>query len=327
MANPPARKKILVYLPGSLDSLVSAMAPAAAIRRKHPRDEITAYAPKAYMKLLEHSPDFDSTEEAPAVETLKQVPAYVQRIRQGDYAIVYDLRTSPKATKFLNAARPFAGKWVGPVGLAPATGGCHLVTHFASELERAGVPFHPDQMVPDMRWILKLRRTTRTLEPAYFGLTERFVLMVPGLRNGAAGPWEAENWAALANVLIENGVEVAVAGMAADAKLANDIVREAKGARSLAGRADMIRVAALAAQSRAVFTPLNALSYLAAAAGAPTVLMLGRKDPPAAAAAPRGPGGVIALKPNVTSLITLEDALQAARVLGVFERAESRQSA
>lgn len=324
----PAPEKILICLPGSLDALVSAMAPAAAIRRHHPRARIEAFAPEAHVKLLEPSSDFDTVEAEPEIDGLKQIPAYVQRIRRGNYNIVYDLRTSPKAARYVSAARAFAGRWVGPIGLEKSSApDGHLVTHYGMALREAGLNVNPSALVPDMRWILKLRRTTRTLEPAYFGLGENYVLMIPGLRPGAANPWEVSNWSALARELLANGVGVTVAGSKADAALANEICRNADGARSLAGRTDLLRIAALAAQSRAVFTPLNALSYLAAGAGGPTVVLFGRKDPPSKAAAPRGPGGVISLNPTTTSLVTLEDALQAARVLDAFGGAKTRESA
>lgn len=328
MTAKPAPERILVCLPGSLDALVSAMAPAAAIRRHHPKARIEAFAPDAYLKLIEPSPDFDIVEAEPDTDGIKQVPAYVQRIRRGNYNIVYDLRTSPKAARYVGAARAFAGRWVGPVRLEKSSApDGHLVSHYGMALNEAGLKVRPTAMAPDMRWILKLRRTTRTLDPAYFGLGERYVLLIPAVRAGAANPWDGNNWAALARELIANGVEVIVAGAKADAALANDICRAAPGARSLAGRADLLRIAALAAQSRAVFTPLNALSYLAAGSGGPTVVLFGRKDPPSGAAAPRGPNGVISLNPTTTSLVTLEDALQAARVLDAFGAAKTRESA
>jgi len=326
MAAKPSQDRILICLPGSLDALSCAMAPASAIRRNFPRARIEAFVAKSFVKLLEPSPDFDLVEAEPETDNLKQAPQYVQRIRRGRYDYVFDLRVSEKEAKFLSAVRHFAGRWIGPLGSSKGGDG-HLVSAYGHGLAEAGLRLDPDGIVPDMSWILKLRKTTRTLEPAYFGLGEHYVLLIPGVRPSGAPPWEVGNWAEFAKTLIANGVEVCVAGSNADAALANDICRVAEGARSLAGRADLTRIAALSAQAAAVFTPLNSLSYLAAAAGAPSVVLFGRKDPPSLTSAPRGPGGVISLEPSVARLVAQEDAVQAARALGVFEPARTRESA
>jgi len=328
MAAKPNQERILIWLPGSLDALASAMAPAAAVRRHHPKARIEAFAARPYVKLLEPSPDFDSVEAEPEVESIKQVPSLVQRVRRGNYSVVYDFRGTPKAARFVGAARAFAGRWIGPIGLEKSNApDGHLVTHYGMALAEAGLAVNPGALVPDMRWILRLRRTTRTLEPAYFGLGDRYVLLIPGLRPGAAPPWETANWSAFSRRLLAEGVGVTVAGSKADAALANEICRNADGARSLAGRADLLRLAALSAQARAVFTPLNGLSYLAAAAGAPTVVLFGRKDPPSKASAPRGPCGVVSLNPGSSEAVTLGDSMQAARALGVFDPVDARESA
>jgi ADP-heptose:LPS heptosyltransferase len=96
-----------------------------------------------------------------------------------------------------------------------------------------------------------------------------------------------ENYAELCRILYSRGFDVVIIGGPQEASLAHAIQRSVPRARDLTGRTDFQRVAVLATKAALAIGNDTGPLHLAAAAGAPTVVLFsGASDPKLSA--PRG---------------------------------------
>jgi ADP-heptose:LPS heptosyltransferase len=101
---------------------------------------------------------------------------------------------------------------------------------------------------------------------------------------GAASParrWPAERWASVASHAAARGARVVVTGTAAERSTAREVAARAglAPAAVLAGRTDLLRLAALVAHARCVLSGDTGVAHLAAAFGTPSVVLFGPTSP------------------------------------------------
>lgn len=119
------------------------------------------------------------------------------------------------------------------------------------------------------------------------------VVVHPGAASGSRR-WPAERYAAVARRLAETGARVVLTGSPGEVPLA-ELVRERAGlpaAAVLAGRTDLVGLAAVAAEARLVIAGDTGMAHLASAYGTPSVLLFG-PTPPATWGPPPGPHVVL----------------------------------
>ena len=102
-------------------------------------------------------------------------------------------------------------------------------------------------------------------------------------------------------------------GAGAEADLAAEIGAQCPGVINLVGRTDFAQVAALAARAAVVVGNDTGPTHLAAAAGAPTVVLFSKASDPALCA-PRGPQVVVVRRPHLADL-EVDDVMQAVKTL------------
>ncbi len=103
-----------------------------------------------------------------------------------------------------------------------------------------------------------------------------------GLFPGSNAPsrrWAVERFRALAALLVERGVRVAVLGGSTDRELTKEVAEGIPGVVDVGGRTDLPGLAALLAASDALVTNDTGPMHLAAAVGTPTVTLWGPSDP------------------------------------------------
>jgi heptosyltransferase-2 len=121
------------------------------------------------------------------------------------------------------------------------------------------------------------------------GLQERrFAILGPGAAYGPAKRWSAERFAALGRQLAARGLAVLVCGSASERVVCEGVAAAAgTEARSLAGVTGLPVQGALCARAALAVSNDSGLAHLAAAAGAPTVVVFGSTS--SAWTAPLGP--------------------------------------
>jgi ADP-heptose:LPS heptosyltransferase len=299
MARPGHRERILVIKLSALGDFVLALAAMRKIRQAHKKAHITLLTTPPFKALAEASPYFNEVETDGRPRSLSDWLALRRRLRAAQYDRVYDLQTSAQSSRIFQSLRPSPPPWSGiAFGCSlphrnPQRNFMHTLERQADQLKEAGIwpdaPTEPGTAPsPDLSWIWAADRRS----PKMPG-TRPYALLVPG---GSAHRldkrWPVEKYAALAKRLYAQGLDSVIIGGPQEAELAHRIQREAPRARDLTGRTDFAQVAKLGARAAIAIGNDTGPLHLAAAAGAPTVVLFSSASDPALSA-PRG---------NVTSL-------------------------
>jgi ADP-heptose:LPS heptosyltransferase len=289
------REKILVIKLSALGDFVLALAAMKRIRAAHPKAHITLLTTPPYETLAKASPYFNAVFTDGRPEGLGQWLALRRRLRAAGYARVYDLQTSAQSNRIFQILRPNPPPWSGIAWGAslphrnPQRNHMHTLERQADQLMYAGV--WPDAPTaagtappPDLSWLKPDR------EDASPGAVKPkpYVMFVPG--GSAHRPekrWPVEKYGELARILYARGLDIVVIGGPQETSLAQEIQRQAPRTRDLTGRTDFARIALLGAKAALAVGNDTGPLHLAAAGGAPTVVLFsGASDP--ALSAPRG---------------------------------------
>lgn len=316
--------RILVIKLAALGDVVLAFAAMRRIRDAHPGAQITLLTTPPYAGLATASGLFDHVETDGRPRRVGALLSMLRRLRRARYDLVYDLQTSSRSSGYFYALWPRPPRWSGiAAGCAlphanPDRDRMHTLERQADQLKAAGIwddaPTAPGTApAPDLGFML--RAEDPRLAPGGFGLTPPYALLIPGASPHRPDKrWPAARYAGLAAALQRDGLTVAVIGGGAEAELAQAISAETPGVVNLAGRTDFAQVAALAAHADLVVGNDTGPTHLAAAAGAPTLVLFSQASDPALCA-PRG-RRVGVLRVSRLDELGVNTVLDAARDLG-----------
>jgi ADP-heptose:LPS heptosyltransferase len=315
-------QKILVIKLGALGDFVLALAAMKKIREAHRKDHITLLTTPPFEALARSCPYFNAVETDGRPQGVGDWLALRKRIKAARYDRVYDLQTSAQSNRIFQMLRPGAPPWSGiALGCSlphrnKLRNGMHTLERHADQLMYAGIwpdaPTAPGEAPgPDLAWIGRSsaaeRRASGSLKP------RPYVMFVPG--GSAHRPekrWPVERYAELARILYGRGFDIVIIGGPQESALAHAIQRTVPGARDLTGRTDFAKIAILGAKAALAVGNDTGPLHLAAAAGAPAVVLFsGASDP--ALSAPRGK--VAVLQAESLSDLPVADVAQAAAAL------------
>ena len=312
-------KKILVIKLSALGDFVLALAAMKKIREVHKRAHITLLTTPPFEALAKACPYFNAVETDGRPNGLGEWLALRRRLKSARYDRVYDLQTSTQSARIFHLLAPFPPEWSGvAAGCAlphknPGRNHMHTLERQADQLKYAGVwpdaPTEPGTAPgPDLSWVLpkptRARATPGGVKP------RPYVLFVPG---GSAHRldkrWPAERYGQLGKILADRGYDVVIIGGPQESALARRIQRDVGQARDLTGRTDFAKVAVLGAKAALVVGNDTGPLHLAAATGAPTVVLFSSASNPELAA-PRG--HVTVLRSENLADLSVAEVLQAA---------------
>lgn len=315
-------EKILVIKLSALGDFVLALAAMKKIREAHRKAHITLLTTPPFESLAKASPYFNAVQTDGRPETLGQWMALRKRLRGAGYDRVYDLQTSGHSNRLFQILRPNPPAWSGvALGCSlphsnPLRDSMHTLERQADQLMYAGIwpdaPTSPGAApAPDLSWIWKNEPAERAVPG---GVRPRpYVMFVPG--GSAHRPekrWPVENYAELARILYARGYDIAVIGSVQETPLAHAIQRVVPRARDLTGRTDFARVAVLGAKASLAVGNDTGPLHLAAATGAPTIVLFSKASDPALSA-PRG--RVAILRAENLADLTVAQVAQTANTL------------
>ncbi len=294
---PRSVEKILVIKLSALGDFVLALAAMKRIREAHRKAHITLLTTPPFEALAKASPYFNAVLTDGRPEGFAQWMALRKRLKQAGYDRVYDLQTSSQSNRIFQLLRPNPPAWSGNAfGCSmphrnPLRDHMHTLERQADQLMYAGIwpdaPTAPGTApTPDLSWVWRDLPPERQVAG---GVKPRpYVMFVPG--GSAHRPqkrWPVEKYGELARILYARGYDVVIIGGPQESALAHAIQREVPRSRDLTGRTDFARVAVLGAKAALAVGNDTGPLHLAAAAGAPTVVLFsGASDP--ALSAPRG---------------------------------------
>jgi ADP-heptose:LPS heptosyltransferase len=290
-------ERILVIKLSALGDFVLALAAMKKIRQAHPKAHITLLTTPPFEALAKTCPYINAVDTGGRPNSLSEWLALRSRIKAANYARVYDLQTSAASNRIFQILRPSPPVWSGVAfGCAlphsnPLRNSMHTLERHADQLMYAGIwdnaPTEPGAApTPDLSWILKAAAAER---PKSGGNRPRpYVMFVPGgASHRLEKRWPVEHYAELARILYSRGFDIVIIGGPQEAELAHTIQRSTPRARDLTGRTDFASVARLGANAALAVGNDTGPLHLAAAAGAPTIVLFSKASDPALSA-PRG---------------------------------------
>ncbi|KAA5802273.1 glycosyltransferase family 9 protein [Alkalicaulis satelles] len=314
------KQQVLVLHDGDLTSVVRMLAAARLIRSHHRTARITLLTGPDFESLLKYCPYFNAVETGISDTARKNFFDRLKAARNSGFDIVYDLGAGSASNKIRAAMRFARTRWVEAVSNPKAPG--HPLDQIADQLGAAGLcrVGHAlgEAPGPELDWVDFVAKRSRTLDPAYFGLQERYALFCPaGDDSPPAQRWPKERWASLAHELRQKGVEPVIVGGPSTRELGRYIAHITPGARDLTGRANLIQLAGLGRQAQCAFGEDVALLHMIVAAGSPAVMFHPGDNAPIYSA-PRGSAPTLLMHAPTLAQISPSEAVQAMRCAGGF---------
>jgi ADP-heptose:LPS heptosyltransferase len=290
-------ERILVIKLSALGDFVLALAAMKKIRQAHPKAHITLLTTPPFEALARICPYFNAVDSSGRTDSFSGWMALRKRIRAASYDRVYDLQTSSRSNRIFQILRPRPPAWSGiALGCSlphknPLRNGMHTLERHADQLMYAGIwedaPTEPGTAPPpDLSWVLKSAPTERPISGA--NRPRPYVMFVPGgASHRPEKRWPVERYSELARILYSRGFDIVIIGGPQEAELAHAIQRATPRARDLTGRTDFAKVAMLGARAALAIGNDTGPLHLAAAAGAPAIVLFSKASDPALSA-PRG---------------------------------------
>lgn len=319
-------KHVLVIQLGGLAAFVQALAAAKRIREHHVGARITLLTTEATRELAEKAPYFDTVEADGKPKEPQAITKLIARIRAAKYDIIYDLEGSNRTSNYFQGLRPWPPKWSGPVAgashvyLDPDRAHRHPLDYYAGQLAAAGIP-DEGPLMPDLSWVRSVLRDPPRLQPDFFGLRGQYVLLLP--RGSNAEPnrrWQEEKYVDLACRLVRYGVTPVVLGGPDERPVGAAVAKADVRAKNLVTRPDLFQCIGLAERASFAVGDDVDLMHVAAAAGAPCLVMLSSLSD-AVLGIPRGSSGVVEFTAAVVADLPVEQVDRQLRNCGVYRHA------
>lgn len=333
-ANPGAKaKEVLVIKLSALGDFVLALGAMKAVREMHPSARITLLTTPFFEEFAKLCPYVDRIETDGRPEGMKATGALIQRIRKMNYDIVYDFQTSGRTKNYFTALSR-SGKaplWSGHHEKAAffhdnaERGKMHSIDRLAEQLEVAGVApggrwLGTSAPFPDLSWVRHKLGDTPRLQPAYFALTEPYMLLIPGAsEHREAKRWPEEHYAELATRIADAGIMPVIIGGKAEGPLAHNIARREPRVKNLVTRTDLFQIVTLAEKALFVVGNDTGPMHMATLAGAPGIALFALTESDPDHSAPRGPKAPVIINSAPTlKELSVDDVWQSVRALGLL---------
>lgn len=316
-------ERVLVIKLGALGDFVQALRAMAEIRRAHPKARITLLTTPPYAELAEASGYFDAVDLGGRLKGFRGLLATFLRLRRGRYQRVYDLQTSSRSAGYIWAFAPAFPEWSGISSAAshrhrnPRRDLMQNLDRLWDQLAAAGVvePL-PEGSAPgpDLSWAIAASDRERPPIEERLGIKAPYALLAPGAAPGRPRKrWPVQGFADLAKALEQMGVTPVVIGGPQEAELGEAIAKAAPGTVVAAGRTRLVDLAALGARAALLVGNDTGPTYLAALAGAPSLILFSADSDPALCA-PRIPRITVMQSEDLADLDATR-VIKAARVL------------
>ena len=316
-------RRILVIKLGALGDFVQALRAMAEIRRAHPGAKITLLTTPPYAELGRACGYFDAVDTGGRPRGLFAMLGLILRLRLGGYQRVYDLQTSSRSSRYYYAFAPVFPEWSGVAAGAshrhrnPRRNHMQTLDRLWDQIADAGVVDpRPDGFAPgpDLSWAVRAADSESPRLDERFAIKTPYALLAPGASPGRPRKrWPVQAFAALAQTLEQMGLTPVIIGGQQEVALAEAIARAAPSTVVMSGRTKLVELAALGSRAAVLIGNDTGPTYMAAFAGAPTlVLFSGDSDP--ALCAPRS-ASITVLQSDDLSALGVEEVTKAVRLL------------
>jgi ADP-heptose:LPS heptosyltransferase len=321
-----AVKRVLVIQLGNVAQFIQALAAARRIRDRHVGARITLLTTETTRELAEKCPYFDTVEADGLPKEPQAITKLIGRIRSAKYDMIYDLEGSNRTNNYFLGLRAWRPKWSGPItGASHAfldadRADLHPLDRYGRQLAAAGLE-DAAPLMPDLSWVRQVLRNPPRLQPDFFGIRGRYVLLLP--RGADAEPnrrWPEVKYVELACRIARNGVTPVVLGGPEERPIGAAVAKAEPRAKNLVARPDLFQCVGLAERAAFAVGDDVELMHVAAAAGTPCLVFLSTLARPELAA-PRGRGGVVEFTATVIADLPVDQVERQVRNCGVYREA------
>lgn len=280
-------RRILIIKLSALGDFVQSFGAMRVIRESHASAVITLLTTKPYEELAQKCPYVDIVETDGRPKNFFEIISLLDRIHKSNYDVVYDLMGNKRTGSYFRAL-----KWVFRGGTPLWNGtvkGCayyypnelrvktHTIERFCAQLERAGIipsgtSLTKDVPFPDLSWIHKEFGQLPSHQPAYFGLTSPFALIIPGA-SGRYKCWSAENYAKIASKIANSDIQPVLIGSALENDIGQLITSSEPRAKSLIAQTDLFQLVSLASKADFAIGNDTGPMHVATLSGASAVVL------------------------------------------------------
>ncbi len=313
-----ATPRILVIKLSALGDFVQASGAMEAIAKTHWDADLTLLTTPPFEGMGRAMGFFREiwTDGRPAWSDLAGVLRLTRRIDRARFERVYDLQSNPRTNRYFQLLRPHPPQWCGAAWGAAlrhpqaARQHRHIQEVLAEQLALAGIT---DLPAPGLSWL------HGDVEP--FALTAPYALLAPGGAAHRPGKrWPAAAFGALARALAAQGATPVVLGHGGEESAIAGLIRLVEPRTvSLVGRTSFADIASRARGARLAIGNDTGPMQVAAAAGAPALVLFSAESDPALSA-PRAsrPGQVVeTLRVDDLQTLEIDTVLERLRGLGL----------
>ena len=307
MAVATGRDGVLVIKLSALGDFIQALGPMRAIRDHHSTQPVTLLTTPPYAELARATGWFDEVwvDQRPGPFNLPGWLALRRRMSNTGFDRVYDLQTSRRSSLYFHVLFSRKPEWSGVAkGCShphddPRRDFIHTLDRQAGQLRAAGIDAVPP---PSIDWA--------EADISRFGLGDRYGLLVPGGAEHRPGKrWPAGRFGAIAERMVERGIQPVIIGAGTEAPLADEIQRVCPESLSLVGQTSLLELAVVIKTAAVAIGNDTGPMHMAAVAGCRSlVLFSGSSNPDLCA--PRGPQVSLLVLDNLTDL-SAEDVVAA----------------
>ena len=277
-----SQQRLLVIKHGALGDSVQGFGAFASLRHGHPTAHISLLTTPAFAELGGMMPWFDQVlvdRRAPVINIADSF--YMRSLLRQPWDIIIDLQCSRRTARYFQFfVRPNV-RWVGTVkGCSDPCPDFTEVNNYQRMMLAAGLAGGVAYAGVDMRWLLQSAQPVDAQQ-----LPKLYSVLVPGC--SLAKPqkrWPAEKFAKLATRLQAQNIAVILVGTAADSAVVDLVQSQVLASINLCGKTSIAELARLMAAADSVVGNDTGPVFLAAATGAPTIMLMGPDTDPAMSA-------------------------------------------
>ncbi len=270
------QNNILVVKTDGLTAFVAADPAFEAIRNAHPKAKISLLTTQGLQRIARASPYFDQVAAMPNLKDAEARKEFVRQLKTSKFEQVYDLSGDDAARRLKAALGPFGPKWhsAEPSG-KPAKGARPAPPNLEKLAASAGLSI--EDKLPDLSWAVTARKDSANMQPAWYGISGPFGLLLPG--EAEASRWSAAGYAGIAREMSKAGIMPVLAGSKSLHHFGDEIAHEAPQLVDLTGKTDHLQLAALAQEAAFFVSDCAEELQLALSVGCEGVVICSAKQP------------------------------------------------
>ena len=302
-------QRLLVIKHGALGDIVQGFGAFASLRAGYPKARIALLTTSPFVGLANMMPWFDEVHIDRRKGVLQLQESWrIRKLIRENWDIIVDLQCSQRTGRYFQFFARADTRWIGTAAgcsdPCPDFTGINNHQRMRIAAEMAG---GAEAVMHEIEWLFEKEVSLLSL-----GAAKPYAVLVPGC--SLAKPqkrWPAENFAALARTWHEDNISVVLTGTAADRDVIEMVQAQAPNAINLCGQTSIADLARLSASAEFVVGNDTGPVFLAAATGAPTIMVMGPDTNPKMSA-PTGPrcGWVQAAPISEVSVGDVQRALQ-----------------